>query len=200
MKMIEKNEKEVKKRKERVIILIDGSNFYYSTAKKEKKIDFEKLIKEILGDRELVRVYYYVAPLDIQADEEKYWGHQRFLDKLRQIEKFEVVLCTLKKIKINGKYAYFVKGDDVKMSNDLIMGAVDDLYDTAIVVSGDEDFIDSVNIVRKRYCKKVENAYFSKSSSLNLRKKCDSVINLSKIISKFEIKKSPALSENHAGH
>ena len=192
--------KEKKKNKERIIILIDGSNFYYSTAKKGRKIDFQNLIKELSGERFLVRAYYYVAPLDIKADEEKYWSHQRFLDKLKQIEKFEVVLCSLKKIKIQEKFVYFVKGDDVKMSNTLIMGAVDNLYDSAIVVSGDEDFIDSINIVTKRYGKKVENAYFSRSSSSNLRKACDSVINLNKIINKIEIKKGSVLSENHTEH
>ena len=192
--------KEKKKNKERIIILIDGSNFYYSTAKKGRKIDFQNLIKELSGERFLVRAYYYVAPLDIKADEEKYWSHQRFLDKLKQIEKFEVVLCSLKKIKIREKFVYFVKGDDVKMSNTLIMGAVDNLYDSAIVVSGDEDFIDSINIVTKRYGKKVENAYFSRSSSSNLRKACDSVINLNKIINKIEIKKGSVLSENHTEH
>jgi len=185
---------------ERVIILIDGSNFYYSTAKKGKKIDFEKPINELSVNRILIKACYYVAPLDIEAGEEKYWAHQRFLDKLRQIPKFEVVLCTLKKIKVGGKFAFFVKGDDVKMSNALIMGAVDNLYDTAIVVSGDEDFIDSINIVRKRYGKKIENAYFSKSSSSNLRKVCDSVISLSNMITKFEIKKGSVLSEDHTEH
>ncbi|MBU3912838.1 MAG: NYN domain-containing protein [Nanoarchaeota archaeon] len=192
-------EKEVEKQ-ERVIILIDGSNFYYSTAKKGKKIDFNKLIKELTGDRKLVRAYYYVAPLDIEANEKKYWSHQRFLDKLRQIPNFEVVLCALKKIKSCEKYVYVVKGDDVKMSNTLIMGAVDNSYDTAIVVSGDEDFIDSINIVKKRYMKRIENAYFSKSSSSNLRDACDFAINLNKIINKLEVKKSPELSEDHAGH
>jgi len=186
--------------KEKVMILIDGSNFYYSTAKKGRKIDFQKLIKELVGSRNLVKTCYYVASLDIETGEEKYWGHQRFLDKLRRIPKFEVVLCTLKKIKIGGEFAFFVKGDDVKMSNALIMGAVDDLYDVAIVVSGDEDFVDSIKIVREKYGKRVENAYFSKSSSSNLRKVCDSVINLSKIITKLEIKKSSVLSEDHTEH
>lgn len=195
----EMNNKEIKKQ-ERIIILIDGSNFYYSTAKKGKKVDFQKLIKELTGSRMLVKSYYYIAPLDIEINEEKYWGHQRFLDKLRQIPKFEVVLCALKKIKSDGKYVYVVKGDDVKMSNTLIMGAVDDLYDTAIVVSGDEDFIDSINIVRERYGKKVENAYFSRSSSLNLRDSCDFIINLDKIINKLEVKKGSALSEDHTEH
>jgi uncharacterized LabA/DUF88 family protein len=192
-------EKEMRKQ-ERVIILIDGSNFYYSTAKKGKKIDFCKLINELIGHRMFVRAYYYVAPLDIEINEEKYWSHQRFLDKLRQIPNFEVVLCALKKIKSDGGYVYVVKGDDVKMSNTLIMGAVDNLYDIAIVVSGDEDFIDSINIVKKRYGKRVENAYFSKSSSSNLRKACDVTINLNKIINKIEVKKSSVLSEDHTEH
>ena|SRR3989344_7119853 len=171
---------------ERVIILIDGSNFYYSTSKKGKRINFQKLVNELIGNRLLVNVCYYVAPLDIEIDQKKYWSHQRFLDKLRQIPKFKVVLCTLKKIKANdGKYMFIVKGDDVKMSNTLLMGAVDNLYDVAIVISGDEDFIDSINIVRKRYNKKVGNAYFSKSSSSNLRKACDFTINLDKILDKI---------------
>ena len=188
------------KEQERIIILIDGSNFYYSTAKKGKKIDFQKLIEELTGDRMLIKAYYYVAPLDINVDEGKYWSHQRFLDKLGQIPKFEVVLCTLKKIKTEGKYVYVVKGDDVKMSNTLIMGAVDNLYDVAIVVSGDEDFIDSINIVRKRYSKRIENAYFSKSSSSNLREACDFTINLNKIINKLEVKRSSVLSDDHTEH
>jgi uncharacterized LabA/DUF88 family protein len=176
----------VEGKKERVIVLIDGSNFYYSTAKKGKRVNFQKLVHELIGNRMLVNVYYYVAPLDIKADEEKYWKHQRFLDKLRQISKFKVILCTLKKIKADGeKYVYIVKGDDVKMSNTLIMGAVDNLYDTAIVISGDEDFIDSINIVRKRYKKRIGNAYFSKSSSSNLRRACDFTINLNKILDKI---------------
>ena len=193
-------DKEENKKQERVIILIDGSNFYYSTAKLGKKIDFGKLIKELAGARELVKAYYYVAPLDIESNEEKYWAHQRFLDKLRQIPNFDVVLCTLKKIKSDCGYVYVVKGDDMKMSNTLIMGAVDNLYDAAIVVSGDEDFIDSIDIVRKRFGKIIENAYFSKSSSSNLRKACDFTINLNKILTKVEYKKSSVLSEDHTEH
>ncbi|OYT40675.1 hypothetical protein B6U80_02500 [Candidatus Pacearchaeota archaeon ex4484_26] len=176
----------MKSKTERVIILIDGSNFYYSTAKKGRKVDFTKLTKELVGNRKLVNVYYYVAPLDIEANEKKYWSHQRFLNKLKQIPKFKVVLCTLKKIKVeNKKYIYVVKGDDVKMSNTLLIGAVDNLYDTAIVISGDEDFIDSINIVRKKYKKKIGNAYFSKGSSSNLRNACDFTINLDKILDKI---------------
>ena len=106
---------------ERVSIFIDGSNFYHAVVKKGVKIDYSKLISELTADRDLVNVFYYVAPLDINDNEEKYWAHQRFLDKLREIPKFKVVLCTLKKI----GSTYVIKGDDVKMVHDLLMGAVD---------------------------------------------------------------------------
>ena len=76
----------MEKKGERVIILIDGSNFYYSTAKKGKRINFQKLADELTGKRLLVNICYYVAPLDIEADEEKYWSHQRFLDKLSRCQ------------------------------------------------------------------------------------------------------------------
>jgi len=170
---------------ERVIILIDGSNFYYSTAKRGKKIKFEKLIKELAGDRKLVNVYYYVAPLDFETNQKKYWDHQRFLDVLREIPKFNVVLCTLKKIKAkNGSFVFVVKGDDIRLAHDFLMGAVKDLYDTAIIVSGDEDFVPLIKTVRE-YKKRVENAYFPASSSENLRKVCDATINLNKIFDKI---------------
>lgn len=170
---------------ERATIFIDGSNFYHSTAKKGKKVSFQKLIHELTGDRKLENVYYYVAPLDIEADESKYWSHQRFLDKLRQIPKFKVVLCTLKKIKIDsGESIYIVKGDDIKLAHDLLIGAVKNLYDIAIIVSGDEDFLPLIKTV-KEYGKKVENAYFSSSSSYNLRKACNSSVHLDKIMQKI---------------
>jgi len=191
------------KKQERVIILIDGSNFYYSTAKKGKKIDFQKLINELVGNRELIGVYYYVASLDIEVDKEKYWSHQRFLKILNKIPKFNVVLCSLKKIKEkNGNFIYLVKGDDVKLSNNLLMGAVKDLYDIAIIISGDEDFVDSIRIVRKEYSKKIGNAYFAKSSSYNLRRACDFTIKLDNMMDKIveNNKESSALSEDHTEH
>jgi len=176
----------VETKSERIIILIDGSNFYYSTAKKGKRINFRKLLRELVGNRKLINAYYYVAPLDIKEDPKKYWSHQRFLNMLKAIPKFNVVLCSLKKIKSNdGGFAYFVKGDDVKLSNRLLIDAFDDLYDTAIIISGDEDFVDSINIVRKRFNKKVGNGYFSKSSSSNLRRVCDFTINLNNIIDRI---------------
>ena len=167
------------------MILIDGSNFYYSTSKKGIKINFQKLINELVGNRELVGVYYYVAPLNFETNPKKYWKHQKFLSILRKIPKFNVVLCTLKKVKKkDGSYDFVVKGDDALLIRDFIMSAVKNLYDTAIIVSGDEDFAPIIKTVQE-LGKKVGNAYFKLSSSQALRQVCNFSIPLNKIIPKI---------------
>lgn len=172
---------------ERIAIFIDGSNFYHSSKilKIVGKVNFQKLINELLKNRELISVSYYVAPLDFQTNPKSYWDHQRFLDMLRKIPKFNVVLCTLKKIKKkDGSFDFVVKGDDACLVHDFIVGAYENLYDTAIIVSGDEDFAPMIKTAQK-LGKKVENVYFSSSSSYALRKVCDSSLHLNKIISKI---------------
>ncbi len=170
---------------ERVCIFIDGSNFYHSTWKVGKKIKFKKLIRELVGERELVKVFYYVANLDINVDERKYWQHQKFLNILRAIPKFNVVLCTLRKVKKkDGTYDFILKGDDIHLASDLVEGACKDKYDIAILVSGDEDFVPSIEIAQREN-KKVENVYFSASSSNTLRVLCNKSICLDKIFDKI---------------
>jgi len=174
-------------KKERVSVFIDGSNLYHSLD--GLKIDFEKLIKELAEDRILTNAFYYITPLDITSNEEKYWKHQKFLSELEKIPGFKIVLCTLRKHdNEDGTVGFDVKGDDVYLANDLLVGAYENLYDVAILVSGDEDFVPVINTL-KRLNKKTENAYFIKTSSKKLRKLCDKTINLSIIINKIRLEK-----------
>lgn len=53
------------------------------------------------------------------------------------------------------------KGIDVKLATDLIVGAIDDKYDTAIIVSSDGDLIPAIDWVRKRQRKSAEYIGFS---------------------------------------
>lgn len=53
------------------------------------------------------------------------------------------------------------KGIDVKIATDLIVGAVDNQYDTAIVVSSDSDLVPAIDWIRRRYKKKIEYVGFS---------------------------------------
>lgn len=53
------------------------------------------------------------------------------------------------------------KGIDVKLATDLIVGSVDNKYDTAVVVSSDGDLVPAIDWVRHRQNKKVEYIGFS---------------------------------------
>jgi uncharacterized LabA/DUF88 family protein len=180
--------------KERIAIFIDGSNLYHSLKKLNTKIDFQKLISILLGDRELVFANYYTSSLDIKENEEKYWKHQRFLEELEKIPKFKVILCKLKKIGTQ----YFIKGDDAKLIHDFIVGAYENLYDKAIIVSGDEDFEPMIKTAQKKN-KLVGNAFFKSSSSNTLRNACNFSISLDKNINKIKIRGSQHCHKDHTG-
>ncbi|MBI2098521.1 MAG: NYN domain-containing protein [Candidatus Wildermuthbacteria bacterium] len=53
------------------------------------------------------------------------------------------------------------KGIDVKLATDAIVGAIDDKYDTAIIVSSDGDLVPAIDWIRLRQKKKVEYVGFS---------------------------------------
>ena len=64
---------------------------------------------------------------------------------------------------------YEKKGTDIKMAVDLIVGAVDNLYDTAILVSSDTDLIPAVKYIKYKG-KKLEYVGFSHAPSLGMQK------------------------------
>lgn len=176
----------MEKKRERVAIFIDGSNFYHSTKgfNVVDKINFQKLINELVGNRNFVGMFYYNSPLDISVNSKTYWKQQKFFNVLRNIPKVKVILCKQRKVNRGGKVIYEVKGDDTHLVSDLVGEAYEDFYDVAIIVSGDEDFISPIERVRK-LGKKIENAWFSSSSSFNLRNACDHSIHVNKILSKI---------------
>ncbi len=91
-------------------------------------------------------------------------------------------MCKLRKHKRhNGKFVFDVKGDDVHLAVDLISGAYENLYDSAIIVSGDEDFVPAIKKVQK-LGKKVINAYFKGSSSTTLKKTCNEYVFMNDLI------------------
>ncbi|MEN9626341.1 MAG: hypothetical protein RL557_669 [archaeon] len=180
-------------KKERVVIFIDGNNFYHGVKrilKLDERVGYQRLVAILLKERELINTFYYVAPLDKEINYDNYEKHQNFLNELSQIPKFKVVLCDFKKIKgQDGRFFYVVKGDDVRLSHDLLIGAFDNTYDTAVIVSGDEDFFPLIMTVRDRFKKRVENAFFRHSSSYKLRNACNFSLGLNKFVSKFIVKK-----------
>ena len=176
--------------KERVAIFIDGNNLYYSLKYlRTNKIDFQKLIQLLSKNKLLISTFYYNASLNRGINETKYWDQQKFFDELRKIPDFKIILCKLRKHKRkNRSYVFDVKGDDVHLAVDLVSGAYENLYDTAIIVSGDEDFVPAIKKVQK-LGKKVVNAYFKSSSSASLKKTCDDSIYMNEIVKGLDFEK-----------
>jgi uncharacterized LabA/DUF88 family protein len=177
--------------KEKVMVFIDGSNFYhllkkiFGNSKKLMDFNFEKFIEYIVGDRRLIRIYYYTAPLDWNKDEKTYMKQQQFFDKLRKIPNFKLVLCRMQKVKINGKIVYQVKEDDIHLAVDMVKLAYNNAYDTAILVSSDGDFVPAIKAIQE-IGKNIENTGFETKFSYHLKQECDRFIKLKKnILNKF---------------
>lgn len=167
---------------QKVAIFIDGSNLYHNLKRFNIKTKFEEIIKKVETKRQVVDIFYYTALLDKLTNEEKYKEHKRFLDKIKNIPNFHIVLCNLRKVILeDGSMNFAIKGDDIYLATDLIKGSYESLYDIAIIISGDADFIPAIKLVQKNG-KKVINAFFPKSSSYLLRNCCNGSINLKKAL------------------
>ena len=173
----------------RVAVFIDGNNFYfglrkiYGTDKSLKNFNFLKFASFLAKKEQITNIFYYNAQLDIEQDPKKYKSQKEFFDKLREIPNFNLILCKLLKRNITGtnKVYYIIKEDDIHMAVDMVENACENKFDTAIVVSGDGDFVPAVKAVQRRN-KQVENAYFKNSSSRNLQKHCNNSLELTKPI------------------
>jgi|SRR3989344_774775 len=129
-----------------ISVYIDGANFYYGLKTINKRysdifFDFEKFIKEIIGEGILINVYYYNAPLKENLNKYVYWNQMKLFDRLKKIDFFNVVLCKRqRRVDLENKEYYIIKGDDINLSLDMLRDACKDKYDISILISGDGDF------------------------------------------------------------
>jgi uncharacterized LabA/DUF88 family protein len=180
-------------KKEKVAVYIDGSNFYNYLKDKEinfpkgVKFDFNALVKFLLNERECVSKRYYVGIFrnidGSRKSEELVRGQQKFLSR---IENDGFIIKRGRIMKTDSDYKE--KGTDVKIATDLIIGAVDDIYDTAILVSSDTDLIPAVKYIKYRK-RKLEYVGFSHNPSLGMQKYADlSILLTPKDIENFKEK------------
>lgn len=161
-------------------MFIDGSNLYFNMKKYKLNFRIEDIVSVVENKRIVKDIFYYTALLDKKIDEGKYLSHKKFIDEISKISNLTVRVSELRKVVLNdGVVEYSIKGDDVYLATDLVKGCYEDLYDIAIIVSGDADFIPAIDLVRSKG-KKVINAYFPDSSSFRLRKSVDGSVNLKK--------------------
>jgi len=139
----------------RVVIYIDGSNFYFSIKKKFGcKIDIEKFCKKLTGENDLIKINYYISPVG-ESNPEMYIEQQRFLESLRKIKNLSIVFGRLEKRKRDGKIYHIEKATDVNLALDIVLDAQGDVYDEAYLISNDGDFSGAVDAAVRRFNKKI---------------------------------------------
>lgn len=154
----------------RVAIFIDGSNLYHSLDENCGRfdVDFGALSMKLCGERSHFRTYYYNVLQSPDRNPAAYEGQQKFLSALRSTPYLELRLADAK---TRGEIMV-EKGVDIMLATDLLNMAWRDLYDVAVVVSGDGDFAYAVHSV-KDLGKHVEIAAFQSSLSQELAQAAD---------------------------
>lgn len=184
---------------DRVSIHIDGANFYLLALKplgiQDANFDYENFVLMLANGRNIIphgkRFYVGTVPEregDLKSKaavsrqtslftrfrdgqwEVKTSIHKKKIETISVDDKVEDWKILLQKgINSFTFEKYREKGIDVKLATDLIVGAVDDQYDVALIVSSDTDLIPAIDWVRNRG-KKVEYVGFSIPHPTNPKK------------------------------
>ena len=164
-------------RHERIMVFIDGSNLYHVLGEVcgRHDLNFGKFAEKVSAGRRLIRTYYYNIRQDSDRDPNIATEQGKFLQTMYDTPYLEVRMGVSKR---HGE-TMVEKGVDVYMATDLVAFAFMDLYDTAIVVSGDGDFFPAIQTARNQG-KHIEVAAFDNNLSSEAGNVADVVIKLNK--------------------
>lgn len=151
----------------RVAVFIDGNNLFHAARFHNIDLDYNKLLRVLLGDGRLLRAFFYTG---VDAGAERQQG---FLLWMRR-NGFRVVQKELKTFYDGTRKANL----DVEIAVDMLSLA--GKYDTAVLVSGDEDFVYAVNAVAYKGCR-VEVAGYRSNTAPKLIDVADFFIDLGEI-------------------
>ena len=162
----------LRSKEQRVGVLVDIQNLYYSAkALYGKKVNFQKVLEEAVGERVLIRAIAYGIKT-LEGQEEKFFdalGKQGFEVKTKDLQIFP---GGAKK----GDWDVGIAVDAIKLSKSL---------DVIVLVSGDGDYIPLVEYIQSTTGCRVEGISFAESTSGKLIESLDEFINLSDNKKKF---------------
>jgi len=161
-------------KEQRVGVLVDIQNLYYSAkVLHKKKVNFGALLKDGVGERKLIRAIAYGIKT-LEGQEEKFFealAKQGFEVKTKDLQIFP---GGAKK----GDWDVGITVDAIKMSKSL---------DVIILMSGDGDYIPLVNYIQSTTGCRVEVIAFIESTSSKLVEEVDEFTNISASKKRFLI-------------
>lgn len=173
--------------KKKAAVYFDGSNFYYKLRELEipniTYFNYSKFSEWLARDRKIISKRYYVGVVRAKEGNEKGQQlrkeQQRLFSHLTSPDQNFIIKYGFL---MNNDGAYHEKGVDVKIAVDLLVGAYENIYDTAILISSDTDLIPVIKKI-KHIGKEVEYIGFAHKPSLAMQK----YANLSRLIIKDEL-------------
>jgi uncharacterized LabA/DUF88 family protein len=154
---------------DRVVIFIDEANLYHAALERGITIDYAKFFALLKDSSANCQAIAYVA-----TDRSNH-RQKGFLNRLKR-QGFELVTQEIIR-RLDGS----VKGNvDLRLGAELLVKRVQD-YDTAVLVSGDADFVPVIEQSRNQG-KRIEVASFRTNTGAALIKAADSYLNLDLLI------------------
>ena len=172
---------------DRVAVFIDGSNFYNKLKdvgiRHTPKFDYRGLAEWLAHGRTLTYCGYYIGVVRAKPGDAKAEAM-----KNQQVNLFNNLQSKRQRITVQQGYimenhgVYHEKGVDVKVAVDMLTGAYEGNYDTAILLSSDTDLIPVIQKVRV-LGKAVEYIGFAHRPSFGLQKH----VTLSRLLIRTEL-------------
>jgi len=159
--------------KQKCVILIDGSNFYFKLKDlglhNLLSFNFSRFIQLIAGSQKVVRTCYYVGRIrqDGSAKTNKLFNSQQKL--LGNLKKHKILYQFGYLLKSGG--AYHEKGVDVQIAVDMLVAVYENVADRIILVSSDTDLAPAIKKAREKG-KSVEYIGFSHKPSVAMVSFC----------------------------
>jgi uncharacterized LabA/DUF88 family protein len=136
----------------RLEIFVDGSNWNLALIREGLgvQVDLNLLATRLSRGFHFVKLRYYTSPLPNQASP-AYRRQQQFFDELRRSRRIDLVLGRHEPRTDDSGSRYFVeKETDVNLAVDMVIGAWDERFDTAMLVAGDTDYVRAIQAVKSR--------------------------------------------------
>jgi len=159
--------------KQRCIILIDGSNFYFKLKDLGLHhlldLNFTKFALHLARSNKIINTCYYVGRIRQDGTEKTqklFDGQQKLIGRLR---KHKISYCFGYLLKSDGNY--HEKGVDVQIAVDMVVAAYENLCDRIILISSDTDLAPAIKKTREKG-KIVEYVGFSHKPSIAMVSFC----------------------------
>lgn len=122
------------------MIFIDNSNIFKGFKRYKIKADYEKLKSVLLGNRTLQEIFLYEGIVYPMSNKKKKWYND-----LKNNSNYTIKASFDKRV----SRKTFEKKVDVRIAIDMVSLAYENAYDTAILVSGDGDFLPVIKKVKE---------------------------------------------------